>query len=192
LAVAVINAEALGELLQVGTLGWTGALRGDGLLVRLGAPLLPLHADRDSLVDLCDQASIDRAYGPTIATWDSHDLSPSGLILCQSHERIRLGPDLSGWMSTLSHLARVGLMVHLASSAIMPGFDGHLTLELYNAAPTRLRLHYGMPAAKVLIEHVTGPARSAAQSSPFYGPAGDLASRYAEEFGDDLGGISGL
>jgi len=188
----MINAEGLGELLQVGTLSWTGALRGDALLVRLGAPLLPLNADRDTLVDLCDQASINRAYDPAIATWTSRELPPGGLILCQSHERIRLGADLSGWISTLSHLARVGLMVHLASSAIMPGFDGHLTLELYNAAPTRLRLHHGMPAAKVLIDYVAGPVRSAAQPSPFYGPAGDLASRYAEEFGYDLGGISGL
>jgi deoxycytidine triphosphate deaminase len=179
------NVRALQRLLQDGSLGWDGSLRGDALLVRLGAPLQPFGVDETVLVDLKNQASIERLYGPPVVTWTTYELPPGQVILCLSLERIRLHSSLSGRISTLSHLARVGLMSNLASWAVMPGFDGHLTLELFNAGPARLLLHHGMAAAKVLIEQVVGSSSFEAASTPYYGCAGRLRSRYAEEFGSD-------
>jgi deoxycytidine triphosphate deaminase len=176
---------SLQGLLRAGDLDWSGSLRGDALLVRLGTSLQPFVADDSMVVDLKSQPSVDRLYGPTVATWITYELPPGRLVLCQSLERIRLGTSLTGWISTLSHLARTGLMTHLASPAIMPGFEGYLALELFNAGPARLLLHQGMPAAKILVEDVVGPRRSQAPSTPFYGRDGRLTSRYAEEFGDD-------
>jgi deoxycytidine triphosphate deaminase len=176
---------SLQELLQVGELDWSGSLRGDALLVRLGAPLQPFVADNTALVDLESQPSIDRLYGPAVAAWETHELLPGRLVLCQSLERIRLGTSLGGRISTLSHLARTGLMAHLASSAIMPAFEGYLTLELFNAGPARLLLHQGMPAAKILIENVVGPHRFQASATRFYGHDSRLTSRYADEFGGE-------
>ena len=177
------SSQSLEALLRIGELGWSGSLRGDALLVRLGARLQPFVADHTALVDLRNQPSIDRLYGPPVGAWATHELPPGQLILCQSVERIRLGASLGGWISTLSHLARTGLMTHLASPAIMPGFEGYLTLELFNAGPARLLLHRGMPAAKILVEDVVGPSRFQSTSTHFYGRDGWLASRYAEEFG---------
>lgn len=176
--------QSLKELLRIGELHWSGSLRGDTLLIRLGTRLQPFVADDTMLVDLKDQQSIDRIYGPTVAAWATHELPPGRLVLCQSLERIRLGTSLSGSISTLSHLARTGLMAHLASPAIMPGFEGYLALELFNAGPASLLLRQGMPAAKILVEDVVGPRRSQPASTSFYGRDGQLASRYAEEFGE--------
>src|SRR6266545_34327 len=95
---------------------------------------------------------------------------------------LRLGPQLGGWIATLSHAARVGLMSHLASPAIMSGWDGHLTLEVHNAGPASLLLRRGMPVAKALLYRLEGPP-SPAEPSPYYcGASAHLGSRYAEEF----------
>jgi deoxycytidine triphosphate deaminase len=72
-------------------------------------------------------------------------------------------------------------MSHLASPAIMSGWDGHLTLELHNAGPAPLLLRCGMPVAKALLYRLEGPP-SLAQPGPYYGAGGHLGSRYAEEF----------
>ena len=175
---------SLQELRRTGELGWSGSFREDALLVQLGVVLQPFVVNESAFVDLQSQSSIDCLYGPTVATWVTHELPPGRLILCQSLERIRLSTSLSGWISTLSHLARAGLMAHLASPSIMPGFEGYLTLELFNAGPATLLLHQGMPAAKILIEDVVGSPRSQSSSTRFYGHHGQLSSRYAEEFSD--------
>jgi deoxycytidine triphosphate deaminase len=73
-------------------------------------------------------------------------------------------------------------MSHLASPAIISGWNGHLTLELHNAGPTTLLLRHGIPVAKALLYRLDGPP-SPAEPSPYYGGAGaHLGSRYAEEF----------
>jgi deoxycytidine triphosphate deaminase len=139
-------------------------------------------AATEGVVDLFDQASIDRLYQPPLPDWTSYLLRPGELVLCQVADLLRLGPQLGGWIATLSHAARVGLMSHLTSPAIMSGWDGYLTLELYNAGPAGLLLRRGMPVAKALLYRLDGPPNTA-EPSPYYGAAdAHLGSRYAEEF----------
>jgi deoxycytidine triphosphate deaminase len=177
----MLTGAAIEALRQQGALRWQGPLRGDALLLRLGAPLQPLAAPPGA-VDLLDQASIDRLYQPPLPDWTSFLLHPGQLVLCQVADPLRLGPQLGGWIATLSHAARVGLMSHLASPAIMSGWDGHLTLEVHNAGPASLLLRRGMPVAKALLYRLEGPP-SPAEPSPYYcGASAHLGSRYAEEF----------
>jgi deoxycytidine triphosphate deaminase len=178
----MLSSAAIHTLRQQGALRWPGPLRGDALLLRLGAPLQPLAAPAQAQpVDLLDQASIDRLYLPPLLGWASFTLRPGQLVLCRVADPLRLSPQLGGWIATLSHLARVGLMSHLASPAIMPGWNGHLTLELHNAGPAPLLLRRGMPAAKALLYRLEGPP-SQAPPSPYYGTSTHLGSRYADEF----------
>jgi deoxycytidine triphosphate deaminase len=67
----------------------------------------------------------------------------------------------------------------------MPGWDGHLTLELLNAGPARLRLRRDMPVARALIWHMYG-ATSPPIPHGHYGRPEQLGSRYAAEFGAQL------
>jgi dCTP deaminase len=176
----MLTGAAIEVLRQQGALRWPGPLRGDALLLRLGSPLQSLAAPAGA-VDLLDQASIDQVYQAPLPDWTSFLLQPGQLVLCQVADRLRLGPQLGGWIATLSHAARLGLMSHLASPAIMSGWDGHLTLELHNAGPAPLLLRCGMPVAKALLYRLEGPP-SLAQPGPYYGAGGHLGSRYAEEF----------
>jgi deoxycytidine triphosphate deaminase len=182
----MLTAGEITRLVDSGDIAWTGDLRGDGLLLRLGSPLQPLvGAIAAGTVDLADQASIDRLYQPPRSDWDTFDLRPGQLVLCQAAQPLRLSCCLAGAIGTLSHLARVGLATHVTSPWVLPGWDGHLTLELLNVGPAPLRVRTGMPVARLLIFNMDGPIR-AADAHPFYGGRdAHLGSRYATEFSID-------
>lgn len=178
----MLTMDAITALIGNGEVGWAGEFRGDALLLRLGAPLQALAAPPAAEVDLADQGSIDALYQTPIDDWMTFRLEPARLVLCQVAEPLRLGPRVCGVIGTLSHLARVGLMAHLSSPLVLPGWDGHVTMELFNAGPAPLRLHYGMPAARLMISPMGGPAREDAPAHPFYGHSSHLGSRFADEF----------
>lgn len=104
------------------------------------------------------------------------------MVLCAAGHPLRLGPAFAAAIASLSHLARVGLGTHVASPWVMPGWDGHLTFELLNTSPARLRLRRGMPIARALIWHMYGVTRPPIPHG-HYGRPEQLGSRYAAEFG---------
>ncbi|WP_447008481.1 dCTP deaminase domain-containing protein [Saccharothrix isguenensis] len=175
----MLTAGRITQLVDAGEIAWRGELRGDGLLLRLGACLQTLNSNRS--VDLTDQRSIDRLYGDPRTEWGSHDLARGEMVLCQVHQELRLGPRSAGAIGTLSHLARVGLATHVTSPWVLPGWNGSLTLELLNVGPADLRIHQGMAVARLVLFAVDGPA-SSADAHRFYGEGSHLGSRYADEF----------
>lgn len=174
----MLSAASIKDLISSGAVMWDGELRGDGLLLKLGGPIQPLVTP-DAVVDLADQASIDSLYGPQITDWTHYDLAPGQMILAPASEPVALGPDVTGMIGGLSHLARVGLAVHVTSPFVLPGWAGHLALELVNHSPATLRLHHGMPLARLLLQARGGGHPAAAH--PFYGQPTELKSRYADD-----------
>lgn len=183
--VAVLTAGEIASQMELGEIEWSGGLRGDSLLLHLGSPIQPLIASSsDQVVDLADQASIDALYGPPQHGWYSFDLAPGQTALCQAQRPMRLGAGLAGVISTLSHLARVGLATHITSPWVLPGWNGYLTFELSNVGPVALRLRRGMPVGRLAIFRMVGATQSVSRHR-FYGGSGRLGSRYADEFTPD-------
>ncbi|MEU6459787.1 hypothetical protein [Streptomyces sp. NPDC047065] len=178
----MFSAESITWLISQGAMEWPGQLRGDGLLLTLGSPLQPLSAPGKLVIDLADQSSIDHLYGDPVTEWKTHELMPGEMLLGAVEEPLRLRSGLMGMIGGLSHLARVGLAVHVTSPFVLPGWNGHLTLELVNTGPAVLRLHHGMPLARLLVFALDGPRSDEVASHPFYGREADLKSRYADEF----------
>jgi deoxycytidine triphosphate deaminase len=178
----MLSARSITWLIKKGVLEWDGQLRGDGLLLTLGSPLQPMSAPVSLVVDLADQSSIDDLYGEPLGPWTTYDLVPGAMLLGPVRESLRLRAGLMGMIGGLSHLARLGLAVHVTSPFVLPGWNGHLTLELVNTSPAVLRLRYGMPLARLLVFGVDGPGPDDAEPHPFYGRETDLRSRYADEF----------
>jgi deoxycytidine triphosphate deaminase len=168
----MLTAGEIAAQIERGEIGWRGELRGDGLLLRLGSPL-QLLADPGHVIDLANQDSIDTLYTRAIYGWGECELAPGQMALCATAHPLRLGPAFAAAIASLSHLARVGLATHVTSPWVMPGWDGHLTLELLNAV------------ARAVVWHMDGVIRP---SSPHghYGRPGQLGSRYAAEFGAQL------
>lgn len=178
----MLSAESITWLIKQDALEWPGQLRGDGLLLTLGTPLQPLITPSTEVIDLGDQSSIDDLYGEPVTDWTSYELMPGEMLLGSVEQPLRLGAGLMGVIGGLSHLARVGLAVHVTSPFVLPGWNGHLTLELVNTGPAVLRLHHGMPLGRLLVLALDGPSSDDVASHPFYGPEADLKSRYADEF----------
>jgi deoxycytidine triphosphate deaminase len=183
----MLTASEIAAQIERGEIAWPGELRGDGLLLRLGSPL-QLLADPGHVIDLADQDSIDTLYTQALHGWDECELAPGQLALCAAVNPLRLGPDFAAAIASLSHLARVGLATHVTSPWVMPGWDGHLTLELLNTGPARLRLHRDMPVARANIWRMDG-VTSPPIPHGHYGRPEQLGSRYAAEFGVQLAAI---
>jgi deoxycytidine triphosphate deaminase len=167
-----------------GEIAWPGELRGDGLLLRLGSPLQPL-AHCGHVIDLADQDSIDTLYGEPMRGWDDFELAPGRMALCCVANPLKLGRTFAAAIGSLSHLARVGLATHVTSPWVMPGWDGHLTLELLNSGPATLRLYQTMPVARAVIWRMDGAAGEPAPHA-CYGTGEQLGSRYAAEFASEI------
>jgi deoxycytidine triphosphate deaminase len=180
----MLTASEIAAQIERGEIVWPGELRGDGLLLRLGSPL-ELLADPGHVIDLAGQDSIDTLYAHALHGWDECELAPGQMALCAAGHPLRLGPAFAAAIASLSHVARVGLATHVTSPWVMPGWDGHLTLELLNAGPARLRLRRDMPVARALIWHMYG-ATSPPIPHGHYGRPEQLGSRYAAEFGAQL------
>jgi deoxycytidine triphosphate deaminase len=180
----MLTASEIAVQIGRGEIAWPGELRGDSLLLRLGSPLQPL-ADPGQVIDLASQDSIDHLYADPVCDWDEFELPPGQMVLCAVTHPLRLGPRFAAVIAGLSHLARIGLAVHLASPWVMPGWDGHLTLELFNAGPATLLLRRDMPVGRAVLIQADGTSRDAVPHQ-HYGHQGHLGSRYAAEFGAQL------
>jgi deoxycytidine triphosphate deaminase len=180
----MLTASEIAAQIQRGEIAWPGELRGDGLLLRLGSPLR-LLTDPGHVIDLANQDSIDTLYTQALDGWDECELAPGQMALCAARHPLRLGPAFAAAIASLSHLARVGLATHLASPWVMPGWNGHLTLELLNTGPARLKLRPDMPVARAIIWHMCGATYPPIPHS-HYGRPEQLGSCYAAEFGAQL------
>jgi deoxycytidine triphosphate deaminase len=180
----MLTAREIAAQIEQGQIAWAGELRGDGLLLRLGSPLQPL-ADPGHAINLANQDSINTLYTGPLHGWAEFELRPGQMVLCAVEQPIRLGAAFAAAIASLSHLARVGLATHVTSPWVMPGWNGHLTLELLNTGPARLRLHRDMPVARAVILRMDG-ATSTPTPHGHYGRPGQLGSRYAAEFGSRL------
>lgn len=178
---SMLTASEIAAQISRGEIVWPGDLRGDGLLLRLGSPLQPL-ADPGHAIDLANQDSIDTLYAHPLHGWDEYELAPGQMALCAAAHPLRLGPAFAASIASLSHLARVGLATHVTSPWVLPGWDGHLTLELVNTGPARLRLRRDMPVARALLWYTYGAVRPPVTHG-HYGRPEQLGSRYAAEFG---------
>lgn len=87
-------------------------------------------------------------------------LAPLQFILGCTVEWIGMPANLVGQVHGKSTRARQGLVVH-AAGFVDPGFEGTLTLELFNMSRDYIYLEYGMPICQIAFDWVdTTPTRT--------------------------------
>ena len=84
-------------------------------------------------------------------------LKPGDFIIAETLERIRLGRMLSGRVEGRSRLARMGVGVHLTAPKIDPGYDSHITLELFHMGRRPIFLQYQTPICALIVERLGIP-----------------------------------
>jgi dCTP deaminase len=88
----------------------------------------------------------------------SFTLLPGETILGITKERIRLAPNICGWIQGRSRFARIGLLVHMTASFIQPGIDNRQVLEISNMAPFPLILKPDTRICQVIFQTTVGEA----------------------------------
>lgn len=85
-------------------------------------------------------------------TWVTPDeifmLHPGQLVLASTLEYIRLPLDVSAQVESKSSWGRLGIIVATAT-VVHPGYEGVLTLELYNAGELPIKLRLGVSIAQL-------------------------------------------
>lgn len=122
-------------------------------------------------------------FGPhssrqTITEEMPFSLAPGRLVLGRTLERVELpireeGECLAARIEGKSSYARCGLLVHFTAPTIHSGFDGSITLELYNMGPANIALYPGTPICQLIVERVQGkPFRNDSQFQGQHAPGG--------------------
>lgn len=144
------------------------------------------------LLDVLDGESIKDNSSEVIRRQDSIIIEPQQLILASSVEKVGIPKDLLGLITGLSHLARIGLVVHSTSCLVNPGFGWHtpssITFELFSHNPAPVKLYVGMPICHLLFVRLSHPACKGYDqvSSVYTGQVQPEPSRYYQEFGEYL------
>lgn len=95
-------------------------------------------------------------------------IEPGQFLLGCTMEVVGVSENIWGDCRGKSTIAREGLIVE-AAGLIDPGFEGQLTLELFNMSAERLPLQYGQPICQVMFGWVdTTPKRIYGQADNHY------------------------
>ena len=85
-------------------------------------------------------------------------LQPGETIHAITRERLRLPPDIGGWLEGRSRYARLGLMIHVTSGFVAPGVNSRQVLEMSNVAGRPLTIHAGVPVCQIVLQRCEGSA----------------------------------
>src|SRR5215210_1230438 len=131
-----------------------------------------------------EQADLTRLVEP-----DSDEpfiLHPGEFALASTYEVITLPDDVAARLEGKSSLGRLGLLTHSTAGFIDPGFSGHVTLELSNAATLPIKLWPGMKIGQLCMFRLSSPAEhpygSAVHGSRYQGQRGPTPSRSFQSF----------
>ena len=97
-------------------------------------------------------------------------LAPGETVLGITRERIKLAPDICGWLEGRSRFARLGLAIHVTAGFINPGVDNRQVLEISNLSGRVLELYVGTRICQIILQRTDGAAvyrgRFATQNEP--------------------------
>jgi dCTP deaminase len=102
----------------------------------------------------------------TVGDGESFVLQPGQFCLGNTWEEVTLPDDLVGRLEGKSSLGRLGLVIHSTAGYVDPGFRGHLTLELSNAASLPILLYPRMKIGQLSFLQMTTPAERPYGSTP--------------------------
>jgi dCTP deaminase len=135
---------------------------------------------RSAVIDPAEPQD-DLTHAVEVSPEEPFVLHPGEFVLGSTHERVSLPDDIAARLEGKSSLGRLGLLTHSTAGFIDPGFEGHITLELSNAATLPIKLWPGMKIGQLCFFRLTSPATrpygAGATGSRYQGQRGPTASR---------------
>ncbi|MSR82801.1 MAG: dCTP deaminase [Candidatus Latescibacteria bacterium] len=106
-------------------------------------------------------------------------IPPHSFLLATTREYIRLPNNLTAFVEGRSSIGRIGLFIQNAGW-VDPGFEGTITLELYNANRLPIRLQEGRRICQLVFARMDQVADRPYQGK-YQGQQGATGSRIAQE-----------
>ena len=131
----------------------------------VGPASIDLHIDDEiriieagsTPIDLVNEVDYHDHSTPRTLT-GPYALASGQTILGITKERIRLAPNLCGWLEGRSRFARLGLMIHVTAGFVNPGVDNRQVLEISNVSDRPLNVHPGTRLCQIVIQRTEGSA----------------------------------
>ena len=83
---------------------------------------------------------------------------PGEFVLGQIKEEVTIPDDMAAYLDGRSSLGRLGLVVHITSGWVDPGFCGNLVLEITNVGKMPIAIYPGMRICKLVLHKLTSTA----------------------------------
>lgn len=101
----------------------------------------------------------EKKYLTRVVT-DGEPFRLHGLQFCLAStiECVRFGPEMVGRLEGKSSIGRLGLTAHVTAGFFDPGFEGHATLELFNANMAPILLWPGMKICQMSFHSLSSPS----------------------------------
>ena len=121
---------------------------------------LMIRLDRNIIYIRPSRTISSLTYGQTIPMecidkiYDEDDvlvLKPHATCLACSTDRIHIPMGYFGFIQTKGSLARLMVSVHFSDGQVDPGFEGKVTLELYNASDFIIKIPYNAAIANLYL-----------------------------------------
>jgi dCTP deaminase len=90
-------------------------------------------------------------------------IHPGEFVLGTVNEYIKFPDDLAGAVDGRSSLGRLGVVVHITSTFVDPGWEGKLVLEITNVGKMPVALYSGMRICKLVFMKLSSPCEK-----PYY------------------------
>jgi dCTP deaminase len=104
-------------------------------------------------------------------------IHPGQFMLGVTVETVCLPSDIAGRLDGKSSVARLGVFIHITGGNIDPGFQGPVTMELFNARRVPIRLRPGKPICQMVFEYLSAPCEKPYQGR-YQHAQGVEASKY--------------
>lgn len=118
---------------------------------RLGRDFLVVEHTQMDVLTMRDEIKYREVEGDAIT------LPPHSFILATTMEYVKLPGHLTAFVEGRSSIGRMGLFIQNAGW-VDPGFEGKITLELYNANSLPIRLEAGRRICQLVFCEMDGPA----------------------------------
>ena len=169
----ILSDRTLQKMLATGTLTITpleaAQIQPASVDIRLGNTFSVVEDSSAGILDLESEIRYK-----TI-TSDSYLLLPNQFVLATTMEYFCLPDDLTAFVEGRSSLGRLGLFIQNAGW-VDPGFQGEITLELYNANRCALKLTAGRRVGQMVFARMDAPALHAYRGK-YQGQRGATGSR---------------
>lgn len=132
--------------------------------VRLGTSFQLYYPSQSGIIDFIDEDTLKNADMNSklvdLDFMESITLAPKQFMLAHTMEYVKLSDNIAAEIEGRSSYARLGIEVHMTAGFIDPGFEGTITLEIYNGGANSIRLYPGIRIAQLRFFEVKVPVNS--------------------------------